>query len=204
MRPEPSGDFLANAQGEDVVSGTRTPKDLKDLAQAMPDAHAELIGILRTLERHYHDMQDTEFTIEDGRLYMLQTRSAKRPAQRHRQIAAPLSYARGGCGRVVVGGKPIVSGQDGGRRWATTRLSSRSRRRDLRNAGPRHRARRPPGPRPAGIATEQQQRHHLSSTGRRNTGWPVTLEGAGDKLGCDLRDTAVVVEARPEGGPERR
>ncbi|HYB31723.1 MAG TPA: pyruvate, phosphate dikinase [Solirubrobacteraceae bacterium] len=79
--PEPSGDFLANAQGEDVVSGTRTPKDLKELAELMPDAHAELIEILRTLECHYHDMQDTEFTIEEGRLYMLQTRNAKRPAQ---------------------------------------------------------------------------------------------------------------------------
>jgi pyruvate,orthophosphate dikinase len=78
---EPSGDFLANAQGEDVVSGTRTPKDLKELAGLMPEAHAELIRILRTLERHYHDMQDTEFTIEEGRLYMLQTRNAKRPAQ---------------------------------------------------------------------------------------------------------------------------
>ena len=79
--PDPSGDFLANAQGEDVVSGTRTPKDLKELAEVMPEAHGQLIGILRTLERHYHDMQDTEFTIEDGRLYMLQTRNAKRPAQ---------------------------------------------------------------------------------------------------------------------------
>jgi pyruvate, orthophosphate dikinase len=79
--PEPSGDFLANAQGEDVVSGTRTPRDLTELADLMPAAHAELIEILRALERHYHDMQDTEFTIEEGRLYMLQTRNAKRPAQ---------------------------------------------------------------------------------------------------------------------------
>jgi pyruvate, orthophosphate dikinase len=79
--PEPSGDFLPNAQGEDVVSGVRTPLDLGELAQRMPAAHAELIEILATLERHYGDMQDTEFTVEEGRLFMLQTRAAKRPAQ---------------------------------------------------------------------------------------------------------------------------
>jgi pyruvate,orthophosphate dikinase len=79
--PEYSGDFLSNAQGEDVVSGVRTPRDLSELGEWMPDAAGQLTKILRELERHYKDMQDTEFTIEDGRLYMLQTRSAKRPAQ---------------------------------------------------------------------------------------------------------------------------
>ena len=79
--PEPSGDFLINAQGEDVVSGVRNAQELAELADAMPAAHAQLIEILRKLERHYGDMQDTEFTIEEGRLYMLQTRNAKRPAQ---------------------------------------------------------------------------------------------------------------------------
>ena len=79
--PNPSGDFLSNAQGEDVVSGARTPEDLSSLASLMPDAHAQLLEILETLERHYGDMQDTEVTIEEERLYMLQTRSAKRPAQ---------------------------------------------------------------------------------------------------------------------------
>ena len=79
--PEPSGDFLANAQGEDVVSGVRTPRDLAELREWMPEVHAQLIEILATLERHYGDMQDTEFTVEEGRLYMLQTRNAKRPAQ---------------------------------------------------------------------------------------------------------------------------
>ncbi len=79
--PEPSGDFLQNAQGEDVVSGVRNTRDIAELADVMPGAHAELMEILRTLERHYGDMQDTEFTIEEGRLYMLQTRNAKRPAQ---------------------------------------------------------------------------------------------------------------------------
>ncbi len=79
--PQPSGDFLQNAQGEDVVSGVRTPRDLSELEGWMPEAYAKLLEILRALERHYGDLQDTEFTIEDGRLYMLQTRSAKRPAQ---------------------------------------------------------------------------------------------------------------------------
>jgi pyruvate, orthophosphate dikinase len=79
--PTPSGDFLPNAQGEDVVSGVRTPRDLHAMKDSMPDAYAELMDILRTLERHYGDMQDTEFTVEEGSLYMLQTRNAKRPAQ---------------------------------------------------------------------------------------------------------------------------
>jgi pyruvate,orthophosphate dikinase len=79
--PQPSGDFLINAQGEDVVSGVRNTQDITELAELMPDVHAALMEILVSLERHYGDMQDTEFTIEEGRLYMLQTRDAKRPAQ---------------------------------------------------------------------------------------------------------------------------
>ncbi|MGZ4287231.1 MAG: pyruvate, phosphate dikinase [Solirubrobacteraceae bacterium] len=79
--PEPSGDFLVNAQGEDVVSGVRTPRDLSELQDVMPKAHEQLMDVLRTLEGHYKDMQDTEFTVEEGHLWMLQTRSAKRPAQ---------------------------------------------------------------------------------------------------------------------------
>ena len=79
--PEPSGDFLINAQGEDVVSGVRNTLDIAELEDRLPEAHAELMEILRTLERHYKDMQDTEFTVEEGQLFMLQTRNAKRPAQ---------------------------------------------------------------------------------------------------------------------------
>jgi pyruvate, orthophosphate dikinase len=77
----PSGDFLPNAQGEDVVSGVRTPRDLSELRDWMPEVANRLTEILRTLEAHYKDMQDTEFTVEEGRLFMLQTRNAKRPAQ---------------------------------------------------------------------------------------------------------------------------
>ena len=79
--PEPSGDFLINAQGEDVVSGVRNTLDIADLKRVLPDVDEQLMEILRTLEKHYGDMQDTEFTVEEGRLYMLQTRNAKRPAQ---------------------------------------------------------------------------------------------------------------------------
>src|SRR4051794_33115401 len=79
--PQFSGDFLVNAQGEDVVSGVRTPRDIEELEQVMPDAYATLKEILRQLEAHYKDMQDCEFTVEQGKLYMLQTRNAKRPAQ---------------------------------------------------------------------------------------------------------------------------
>jgi pyruvate,orthophosphate dikinase len=79
--PEPSGDFLIDAQGEDVVSGVRTPRDLSELAVWRPEISAQLLEILRKLERHYGDMQDTEFTVQDGRLFMLQTRSAKRHAR---------------------------------------------------------------------------------------------------------------------------
>jgi pyruvate, orthophosphate dikinase len=79
--PEPSGDFLPNAQGEDVVSGVRTPRDISEIREWMPEVHEQLMEILRSLEAHYEDMQDTEFTVEEGQLYMLQTRNAKRPAQ---------------------------------------------------------------------------------------------------------------------------
>ncbi len=79
--PEPSGDFLVNAQGEDVVSGVRTPRDISELREVMPEAYEQLMEIMRTLEAEYKDMQDVEFTVEEGQLYMLQTRNAKRPAQ---------------------------------------------------------------------------------------------------------------------------
>ncbi len=72
------GEYLIDAQGEDVVAGTRTPEPIADLQKEMPEIYDELIGIFRKLEEHYHDMQDVEFTIERGRLYLLQTRSGKR------------------------------------------------------------------------------------------------------------------------------
>ncbi len=74
------GEFLADAQGEDVVAGIRTPEPLAHMKEAVPEAFDELLETMRRLEEHYHDMQDIEFTVEDGRLYLLQTRGAKRTA----------------------------------------------------------------------------------------------------------------------------
>ena len=72
------GEFLVNAQGEDVVAGTRTPNPIAELKQVMPKAFAHLERVCKLLEKHYKDMQDIEFTIEEGKLWMLQTRTAKR------------------------------------------------------------------------------------------------------------------------------
>jgi pyruvate,orthophosphate dikinase len=72
------GEYLINAQGEDVVAGVRTPHPIADLAKEMPAAHKSLIKILQNLEHHFKDMQDLEFTVEDNRLYILQTRNGKR------------------------------------------------------------------------------------------------------------------------------
>jgi pyruvate,orthophosphate dikinase len=74
------GEYLINAQGEDVVAGTRTPQPLADLRERMPAAYDELLETMGALERHYRDMQDIEFTVEEGKLYLLQTRTAKRTA----------------------------------------------------------------------------------------------------------------------------
>jgi pyruvate,orthophosphate dikinase len=81
------GEYLVNAQGEDVVAGIRTPSKIASLAQDMPKAYAEFKKIAEKLEKHYKDVQDLEFTIERGRLYMLQTRSAKRTAAAAVRIA---------------------------------------------------------------------------------------------------------------------
>jgi pyruvate,orthophosphate dikinase len=74
------GEFLLNAQGEDVVAGTRTPQPLEELRDRLPDAYDQLLETMGSLERHYRDMQDIEFTVEEGHLYLLQTRTAKRTA----------------------------------------------------------------------------------------------------------------------------
>ncbi len=84
------GEFLMNAQGEDVVAGIRTPQPISELAQAMPEAYEQFIKIAETLEKHYRDMQDMEFTIENRKLYMLQTRNGKRTAAAALRIAVDL------------------------------------------------------------------------------------------------------------------
>jgi hypothetical protein len=74
------GEYLVNAQGEDVVAGVRTPHPIADLEKEMPEAYRQLREITGRLEKHYRDVQDFEFTIEDGKLYLLQTRTGKRTA----------------------------------------------------------------------------------------------------------------------------
>ena len=88
------GEYLVNAQGEDVVAGTRTPSKIAQLKEELPQAYAEFSRIAKRLERHYRDAQDLEFTIERGRLYMLQTRSAKRTAKAAVKIATDMVRER--------------------------------------------------------------------------------------------------------------
>src|SRR5690606_64337 len=84
------GEFLINAQGEDVVAGIRTPEPISRLKELMPEVYAQLEDIYQRLEQHYKEMQDIEFTIQEGRLYMLQTRTGKRTAQAAIRIAVDM------------------------------------------------------------------------------------------------------------------
>ena len=84
------GEFLTNAQGEDVVAGVRTPMHISEMEQKFPEAFAQFKQVCKTLEEHYRDMQDMEFTVEAGKLYMLQTRNGKRTAQAALKIACDL------------------------------------------------------------------------------------------------------------------
>ena len=84
------GEFLMNAQGEDVVAGVRTPQKIDELKKVMPEVYDQFVNICHTLENHYRDMQDMEFTIEDKKLYMLQTRNGKRTAKAALKIACDL------------------------------------------------------------------------------------------------------------------
>ncbi|MCF0135387.1 MAG: pyruvate, phosphate dikinase [Lachnospiraceae bacterium] len=84
------GEFLTNAQGEDVVAGVRTPMHITEMEQKFPEAFKQFVDVCATLENHYRDMQDMEFTVEHGKLYMLQTRNGKRTAQAALKIACDL------------------------------------------------------------------------------------------------------------------
>ena len=84
------GEFLVNAQGEDVVAGVRTPMPISEMAEKFPQAYSDFINVCSTLENHYRDMQDMEFTVENGKLYMLQCRSGKRTAKAALKIACDL------------------------------------------------------------------------------------------------------------------
>jgi pyruvate, orthophosphate dikinase len=84
------GEFLTNAQGEDVVAGIRTPQPIAEMKERLPEAFEQLVETMRRLEEHYREMQDIEFTVEEGRLYLLQTRSGKRTAQAALKIAVDM------------------------------------------------------------------------------------------------------------------
>ena len=97
------GEFLINAQGEDVVAGVRTPMPIAQMEKEFPEAYAEFLKVCETLENHYHDMQDMEFTVENKKLYMLQCRNGKRTAPAALKIACDLvdeghkNSGRGSC-----------------------------------------------------------------------------------------------------------
>jgi pyruvate,orthophosphate dikinase len=105
------GEYLINAQGEDVVAGVRTPHPIADLAKQMPAAHSELMKVRATLERHFKDMQDLEFTVEDNRLYILQTRNGKRTGHAAVRIAVDMV------------GEKLITKQDAVRRVPADSLS---------------------------------------------------------------------------------
>ncbi len=105
------GEYLINAQGEDVVAGVRTPHPIADLAKQMPAAHKELMNVRAILERHFKDMQDLEFTVEDNRLYILQTRNGKRTGHAAVRIA------------VAMVGEKLITKKDAVRRVPADSLS---------------------------------------------------------------------------------
>ena len=84
------GEFLVNAQGEDVVAGIRTPQPIAEMEQAFPEVYAKFESVAEILEKHYKDMQDMEFTVEDNKLFMLQTRNGKRTATAAVKIAVDM------------------------------------------------------------------------------------------------------------------
>ena len=112
MRASPYGDFLKNAQGEDVVAGIRITEPLDAMSNEFPEPHKELLGVMKQLENHYRDMCDIEFTIEQGRLFMLQTRVGKRTAAAALRMAVEMvergsdRRARSGAARAARPARP--------------------------------------------------------------------------------------------------
>ena len=128
----PSGDFLVNAQGEDVVSGVRNPRDLHDMKELMSEAYDELLEILRRLEGHYEDMQDTEFTVEEGSLFM--SRRATPSAPPRRPCGLPSMPSRRACWTALV--RSSRSTPTGSTRCCTPRSPATPTSRCSRRASP--------------------------------------------------------------------
>ncbi len=134
------GEYLVNAQGEDVVAGIRTPQPVEEMAKRLPEAYEQLLETMARLEHHYRDMQDIEFTVEEGHLYLLQTRSAKRTA------AAALKAAVDMTAEGLISHEEAISGSTRASSTSCcTRCSTRGRTSRLRRAGSTRRRARPPG-----------------------------------------------------------
>ena len=189
------GEFLVNAQGEDVVAGIRTPEPISAMRERLPEAYAQLTATLDRLEAHYRDMQDIEFTVEEGKLYLLQTRTGKRTATAALRIAVEMAdegliSREEAVARIDPGQldqllhpmiDPTVDGRGGGegperlagRRLGRDRARRRhgggarqgGRRRDPRALGDD--ARRHPRPDPGARRPHRARRHDLARGGRR-------------------------------------
>ena len=135
------GEFLINAQGEDVVAGIRTPTPIRELDRVMPDCYKQLREITDRLEQHYRDMQDFEFTIQEGRLYMLQTRNGKRTGKAAVKVAADMvkedliSAGRGGDARGAVAARSTAAPDSGSQSQVQRSCAGVCRHRQARSAG---------------------------------------------------------------------
>ncbi len=123
------GEFLTNAQGEDVVAGVRTPMHITEMEQKFPEAFKQFNEVCSILEGHYRDMQDMEFTVEDGKLYMLQTRNGKRTAQAALKAATPIGKGLGAspgaaCGKIVFSAEDAVEWAARGEKVVLVRLET--------------------------------------------------------------------------------
>ena len=123
------GEFLTNAQGEDVVAGVRTPMHISEMEEKFPEAFKQFKEVCKTLETHYRDMQDMEFTVEHGKLYMLQTRNGKRTAQAALKAATPLGKGLGAspgaaCGKIVFTADDAVAWAERGEKVVLVRLET--------------------------------------------------------------------------------
>ena len=123
------GEFLINAQGEDVVAGVRTPMPIAKMAEEFPEAFEQFQNVCQTLENHYRDMQDMEFTVENKKLYMLQTRNGKRTAQAALKAATPIGKGLGAspgaaCGKIVFTAEDAENWNANGEKVVLVRLET--------------------------------------------------------------------------------
>jgi pyruvate, orthophosphate dikinase len=121
------GEFLINAQGEDVVAGVRTPEPVSELKKQMPKSYAELMKVRSILEKHFKDVQDVEFTIQEGKLFMLQTRNGKRTAAAALKFSMDMVRKSSSTGRPPCCAIRPTSSTNCSRRSSTSPMSRRPR-----------------------------------------------------------------------------